>query len=160
RIGKALARRAAGFDLEIGYHGRNRQPEQAARYFASLTELARWSDILVVLVPDTDQTRGMVDQAVIEALGSEGLLINVARGAIVDEPALVAALSAGTLGGAGLDVYAHEPEVPPALLTLDQVVLLPHLGSATIDTRQAMADLVVANLRAYFSGQPLLTPVT
>lgn len=159
RIGKALARRAAGFELQIGYHGRNQQPEQPFRYFASLVELAQSSDILVVLVPDRPETRGMVDQQVLEALGPGGVLINVARGAIVDEPALIAALSTGSLGGAGLDVYAHEPEVPQGLLDLDQVVLLPHLGSATIDTRQAMAELVIRNLQAFFRGELLLTPI-
>ena len=159
RIGKALARRAKGFDLQIAYHGRHPQPDQAYRYFESLAELARWADVLVVLVPEAPATRGIIDRQILAALGSEGVLINVARGAIVDEPALIEALSSKALGGAGLDVYAHEPEVPDALLSLENVVLLPHIGSATLDKRQGMADLVVGNLQAFFRGEPLLTPI-
>jgi len=159
RIGKVLAKRALGFDMQIAYHGRHEQADQPFRYFGSLAELGSWADVLVVLVPDTPETRGIIGPEILAAVGPEGVLINVARGAIVDEPALVEALSAGTVGGAGLDVFAREPEVPEALMGLDNVVLLPHLGSATIDTRQAMANLVVANLQAFFRGQPLLTPV-
>ena len=159
RIGKALARRAHGFDMEIAYHGRHPQPDQPLRYFDSLADLARWADVLTLLVPDTPATRRIVNRQILAALGPEGILINVARGAIVDEPALIDALSRKVLGGAGLDVYEHEPEVPEALLGFDNVVLLPHVGSATVDTRQAMADLVVRNLQAFFRGEPLLTPV-
>jgi lactate dehydrogenase-like 2-hydroxyacid dehydrogenase len=160
RIGAAVARRAAGFELEIGYHGRRRQPERPWRYFASLEALAGWSDVLVLTVPETTETLGLVDARILAALGPQGVLVNVARGRIVNEPALVEALAGGRLGGAGLDVFAREPEVPAALLGLDNVVLLPHLGSATTDTRQAMADLVLRNLQAFFRGEPLLTPVT
>ncbi|MEZ5565963.1 MAG: 2-hydroxyacid dehydrogenase [Gammaproteobacteria bacterium] len=164
RIGKALARRAAGFDLQIGYHGRHQQPGQSQsgqsyQYFDSLLALASWCDILVVLVPETPETRGTVNARVLAALGRYGVLVNVARGGIVDEPALIEALTSATLGGAGLDVYVQEPAVPPALFKLDNVVLLPHLGSATVDTRAAMADLVVRNLQAWFRGDSLLTPV-
>jgi hydroxypyruvate reductase len=159
RIGKAVAHRARGFDLQIGYHGRNAQPDEPHRYFDSLVELARWCDVLVVLVPETPDTRRSVNAGVLAALGAEGVLINVARGSIVDEPALVQALSQRRLAGAGLDVFANEPQVPEALWSMDHVVLLPHLGSATLDTRMAMADLVVRNLQAFFRGEPLLTPV-
>lgn len=159
RIGKAVARRAQGFDMQIAYHGRHPQPDQPFRYFDGLAELAEWADVLILLVPDTPATRGIVDRRILAALGPDGVLINVARGTIVDEPALVEALSDKVLGGAGLDVFAHEPEVPDTLLGLENVVLLPHLGSATVDTRLAMADLVVRNLQAFFRGEPLLTPV-
>jgi lactate dehydrogenase-like 2-hydroxyacid dehydrogenase len=159
RIGTAVARRATGFELEIGYHGRHRQPDHPWRYFESLESLAQWSDVLVLTVPETPETVGMVDARILAALGPQGVLVNVARGRIVDEAALVAALLAGRLGGAGLDVFAREPQVPEALLGLDNVVLLPHVGSATADTRQAMAELVLRNLQAFFRGEPLPTPV-
>ena len=158
RIGKAVAKRARAFDMDIGYHGRNAQPAQPFHYFDSLLELATWADFLVVLIPDTQATRGLVDRQVLAGLGTKGILINVARGAIVDEAALVEALETNALGGAGLDVFTLEPHVPEGLLALDNVVLQPHVGSATTDTRQAMAMLVVGNLRAFFRGEPLLTP--
>jgi hydroxypyruvate reductase len=158
RIGKAIARRAAGFDMMIGYHGRQRQPEAPYKYYSDLTAMAADVDFLVVICPGGPATRNIVNRAVIEALGPKGILINVARGSVVDEPALVEALKSGKLGGAGLDVFADEPNVPEALLTMDQVVLAPHVGSATTETRNAMADLVVANLRAHLRGEKLVTP--
>jgi len=159
RIGKAVAKRAAAFDMDISYHGRHEQRDQPYRYFADPRELADYVDVLVVLVPENEQTCGMVNRAMLEALGPQGNLINVARGSIVDEPILVEMLVRGEIGGAGLDVFANEPNVPEALFDLDNVVLQPHTGSATHDTRRAMGMLVVDNLQAFFKGEPLLTPV-
>lgn len=159
RIGRAVARRAAAFDLKIAYHGRHEQPDCGYRYYADAAALARDSDILVLTCPGGAATHHLVDAAVLDALGPDGVLINVARGSVVDEAALVAALQDGRLGGAGLDVFAAEPDVPGALCKMDNVVLQPHQASATIETRLAMADLVVDNLRAHFAGQPALTPI-
>lgn len=159
RIGKVLARRAAGFDMRIAYHGRRAQPDQPYTYYADLLALARDSDFLVVLVPETAATRGLVGREVLAALGPEGVLINVGRGAVVDETALVELLAAGHLGGAGLDVYAHEPQVPETLLGMDNVVLLPHIGSGTVETRAAMAELLLRNVQAWLAGKPPPTPV-
>lgn len=158
RIGQVLARRAVGFEMEIGYHQRNHNPDQPYTYFANLIELARFSDFLVVVVPGGPATEKMVNREVLDALGPDGILINVGRGSTVDEAALVAALAQGRIRGAGLDVFADEPNVPAALLTMENVVLAPHFASATIETRTAMGQLMVDNLRAHFSGQPLLTP--
>lgn len=159
RIGRSLAKRAAAFDMEIGYHQRSRNADVPYRYFDSLLELAAFSDFLVVIVPGGPATQNMVNAAVLAALGSDGILINIGRGSTVDELALVAALSEGRIRGAALDVFANEPHVPEALLAMDNVVLAPHYASATIETRLAMGQLVVDNLRAYFSGRPLLTPM-
>lgn len=159
RIGRVIARRAEAFDMEIGYHQRHRNLDVPYTYFDSLVELARFSDFLVVVVPGGPATEKMVNREVLEALGPEGILINVGRGSTVDEQALVAALQEGRIRGAGLDVFANEPHVPPELLAMDQVVLAPHYASATIETRLAMGQLVVDNLRAHFSGKPLLAPV-
>ncbi len=160
RIGKAVAKRATGFGLDIAYHGRQKQPDQAFCYYCDLEELARHVDLLVVLVPGDQETRGLISRKILTALAeNNGILINVSRGSVVDEEALVDLLAAGQLGGAGLDVFADEPNVPPALLTLNSVVLQPHVGSGTAESRQAMAQLVVDNLLAFFRGEPLLTPV-
>lgn len=159
RIGKAIARRAETLGCEIAYHGRHEQRDQPYRYYADLVEMARDSDIVIVICPGGAATHGLVDRAVLDALGPQGVFVNVARGSVVDEPALVAALAEGRLGAAGLDVFAEEPKVPEALLTMENVVLQPHVGSATIETRTAMCQLVLDNLRAHFAGQPLLTPV-
>ena len=145
--------------MEIAYHGRNAQTDQSYRYFGSLEEMAQWSDVMVVLVPETPETVGMVDRRIMAALGSEAYLINVARGPIVEEGALVEALETGLLGGAGLDVFEHEPRVPEALIRLDNVVLQPHVASGTVETRRAMGMLVVNNLLAFYRGETLLTPV-
>lgn len=158
-IGKSIARRVEAFGMEVAYHGRQRQPDVAYRYHAELEDLARAADFLVLSLPGGPATDKLVDARILAALGPHGYLINIARGSVVDEPALVAALQAGTLGGAGLDVFAEEPEVPAALLTLDNVVLTPHLGSGTHETRQAMADLVLANVARYFAEGRLVTPV-
>jgi lactate dehydrogenase-like 2-hydroxyacid dehydrogenase len=159
RIGKALATRLRACGATVVYHGRTRQTDQPYRYYADLLDMARAVNVLVAVVPGTAQTAGLVSRAVLEALGPHGYFVNIARGSIVDEAALVELLAARKLAGAGLDVFAHEPQVPAALLALDNVVLQPHQGSATHETRQAMADLVVANVQAHFAGQDLLTPV-
>ena len=159
RIGKAIAKRAEAFGMRIVYHGRKPQAGVAHKYYASLTEMARDCDVLMVICPGGAATRHIVNAEVLKALGPEGTLINVARGSVVDEPALVKALADGTLGAAGLDVFEAEPKVPEALFAMDQVVLQPHVGSATHETRKAMGDLTVDNLRAHFAGKPVLTPV-
>ena len=159
RIGQALARRCAGFDCAIAYHGPRAKPELPYRYVPGLVELARDSDFLVLTCPGGAATRGLVDRAVLDALGPEGILVNIARGSVVDEAALVAALADGRLGGAALDVFVDEPRVPPALLAMDNVVLQPHVASATVETRGAMGDLVLTNLRNHFAGRKVVTPV-
>jgi len=159
RIGRAIAERAVGFGMSIAYTNRSVCEDVPYRCMDSLEELARESDILVVAASAGPENRNIVGRAVLDALGPEGILINVARGSIVDEAELVAALVEGRLGGAGLDVFADEPNVPQALWSLDTVVLQPHVASATVETRTAMADLVLANLGAFFAGQPLPTPV-
>jgi lactate dehydrogenase-like 2-hydroxyacid dehydrogenase len=159
RIGQAIASRAAAFGTVVAYCGPRQKPEIPYEYHADPLALARWADILVVAAPGGAATRNLVDRAVIDALGPAGTLINIARGSVVDEAALVEALAAGRLGRAGLDVYANEPHVPEALWSMDNVVLVPHIGSATHDTRRAMGDLMVDNLLAHFAGKPLLSPV-
>jgi len=159
KIGKAIARRAEAFGMRIVYHGRQQQPGVAHRYYASLTDMAHDCDVLLVICPGGPATRHLVNAEVLKALGPEGTLINVARGSVVDEQALVQALAEGSLGAAGLDVFESEPRVPEALFGLDQVVLQPHVASATHETRKAMGDLTVDNLRAHFAGKPPLTPV-
>ncbi len=159
RIGKAIARRAEAFGMRIVYHGRKPQAGVPHKYYASLTEMARDCDVLMVICPGGAATYHLVNAEVLAALGPEGTLINVARGPVVDEQALVRALADGSLGAAGLDVFESEPKVPEALFGMDQVVLQPHVGSATHETRKAMGDLAVDNLRAHFSGKPVLTPV-
>jgi lactate dehydrogenase-like 2-hydroxyacid dehydrogenase len=159
RIGKQIARRCAAMNSSIAYHSRKPVEDVPYKHYPDLVELARDSDFLIVIIPATPQTRKIVNQAVIEALGPQGILVNVARGAVVDEEALVAALQDGKLGGAGLDVFAEEPKVPEALLAMDNVVLQPHVGSATFETRRAMSQLALDNLDAHFAGKPLLTEV-
>jgi len=159
RIGKEIARRLQAMKMKVSYHGRSRQPWEPYNYYADLEAMARDVDWLVVSAPGTPETRGLVSRAVLEALGPDGALVNVARGALVDEAALVELLAAGRLGGAALDVFAEEPGVPAALLEMGNVVLSPHQGSATRKTRAAMGDLVVRNLAAHFAGDPLPAPV-
>jgi hydroxypyruvate reductase len=159
RIGKAVAKRAEAFGMNIVYHGRHRQSDVAYPFYDDLIAMARASDYLMLAAPGGPSTRHLVNAAVLDALGSEGVVINIARGSVVDEQALVAALQAGTLGGAGLDVYEDEPRVPEALMKLDNVVLLPHIASATNATRNVMGQLMIDNLKAHFAGKPLLTPV-
>jgi lactate dehydrogenase-like 2-hydroxyacid dehydrogenase len=156
RIGKAIAKRLSAMEMTIAYTGRKPQ-DVPYRYVPGLEALAAASDFLVVACPGGAATKNIVDAKVLAALGKKGAIVNIARGSIIDEPALVAALQAGTIKGAGLDVFADEPNIPPPLLAMDNVVLLPHVGSATRETRQAMGDLCRANLDAWFAGKPLPT---
>lgn len=157
-IGQAVARRAEAFGLTVAYHARNRR-DLAYRYYDTLLELARDVDILVVAAPGGPSTRHLVDAEVLHALGPRGVLVNVARGSLVDEQALIQALRTGTLAAAGLDVYQDEPHVPPELVELENTVLLPHVGSASLPTRQAMARRSAANLTSWFADRTVLTPV-
>jgi lactate dehydrogenase-like 2-hydroxyacid dehydrogenase len=159
RIGRAIAKRAEAFGMSIAYHGPRRKPEVPYRFVDNLVDLASWSEILVVACPGGAATRHLVNRVVLEALGPAGTIVNIARGSIVDEQALVAALKSGVLGAAGLDVFENEPFVPPELVDLENVVLMPHTGSATHETRAAMGKLVIDNLLSHFSGRPLITPV-
>jgi lactate dehydrogenase-like 2-hydroxyacid dehydrogenase len=159
RIGQAVAARAQAFGMKIAYHGPREKSGAAYRYYADLREMAAAADYLMVSCPGGPSTRHLVNADVLKALGPEGVVVNIARGSVIDEPAMVKALQDGSLGGAGLDVFADEPRVPEALLALENVVLLPHVGSATHSTRAAMGQLVVDNLKAHFAGKPLLTPV-
>ncbi len=159
RIGRAIARRSEAFGMAIAYYGPRRKPELPYRFVDDLVALAAWSDILVVACPGGAATKHLVNRAVLDALGSAGTLVNIARGSVVDQPALIAALQSGSLGGAGLDVYDNEPFVPRELVEMENTVLMPHTGSATDETRAAMGDLMIENLLAHFAGRPLLTPV-
>ena len=158
RIGRAIARRAEAFNLQVAYQGPNRKVDLAYRHYTDPVALAKDVDFLVAACPGGDATRGLVSRAVLEALGPQGVLVNISRGSVVDEAALVELLQAGKLGGAGLDVFVDEPRVPEALFALEHVVLQPHVGSATHPTRRAMGQLVVDNLAAFFAGKPLVTP--
>lgn len=158
RIGKDIARRLAPFGVTLAYHGRSDQ-HLAYRYEADLVQLARDCDVLIVAAPGGVETDRLIDRAVLDALGPQGYLVNIARGSLVDQAALLDALEQGRLGGAALDVFEHEPHAEPRFAALDNVVLAPHLGSATAETRQAMMDLVLENLRCHFAGAPLPTQV-
>jgi lactate dehydrogenase-like 2-hydroxyacid dehydrogenase len=159
RIGKAIAKRGEAFGLKIAYCGRNRQADVAYPFFESPQALAKACDILVIAAPGGAQTRNIVDAQVLQALGPTGFLINIARGSLVDEAALMAALHGGTIAGAGLDVFAQEPHFAKGFLDVPNTVLLPHVGSASIETRQAMEDLLIANVDAFAAGRAVLTPV-
>ncbi|HZA10730.1 2-hydroxyacid dehydrogenase [Mycobacterium sp.] len=159
RIGSAIARRLVAFDCVIAYHNRHELPRCRYRYASSPVELAQTVDVLVVAATGGSDTEKLVGRDVLETLGPQGFLINVARGSIVDQNALVELLSSGRLAGAGLDVFANEPDVPTELRTLDNVVVLPHVGSATARTRSAMAALVLQNLDEYLTNDTLATPV-
>ena len=160
RIGREIARRALAFNLKIAYQGPNKKKDVSWPYFADPVALAREVDFIVASCPGGESTRGVVSRAVLEALGAKGVFVNISRGSVADETALVELLKEGKLGGAGLDVFADEPRVPEALFAMDNVVLQPHVGSATHPTRLAMGQLVVDNLAAYFARKPLLTPCT
>lgn len=159
RIGKEIATRAQAMKMRVVYYGRNQQPSVPYIYYSDLEDMARDSDWLVVIAPGGKGTEGIVSRKVLEALGPKGALVNVARGTLIDEPAMVELLQNGGLGGAALDVFEKEPEVPKALLGLDNVVLSPHQGSATNQTRDAMGALLVANLERHFAGEPLISAV-
>ena len=159
RIGQAIAQRASAFKMDIAYTARSPRANVGYTYYPDAAALAAAVDFLVVITPGGAATRGMIDARVLAALGSEGYLITVARGSVVDEPALIEALRNKVIAGAGLDVFANEPNVPEALRSMPNVVLTPHIGSATKQTREAMGKLTFDNLQAHFSGAPLLTPV-
>lgn len=159
RIGQAIAARAQAFGMPIAYTARNTRPALPYRYLPTAQALAAESDFLVVITPGGEGTRRLIDAAVLQALGPQGYVINVARGSVMDEQALIEALEQGVIAGAALDVFEDEPNVPERLRVLPNVVLTPHVGSATHQTRRAMADLAFANLQAHFEGKPLLSPV-
>jgi lactate dehydrogenase-like 2-hydroxyacid dehydrogenase len=159
RIGRAIARRLEAFGVPIAYHARQPRPDLAYRHYPDLIEMARAVDILLVIVPGGPTTRNLIDGKVLEALGPEGILINMARGSVVDEPALIEALKQGKIMAAGLDVFAKEPHVPQELMAMENVVLFPHLGSASRFTREKMDQLMVDNILAWAAGKPPLTPV-
>jgi lactate dehydrogenase-like 2-hydroxyacid dehydrogenase len=158
RIGQAIADRVTPFGVSVAYHNRRRK-DVDYRYYSSLVEMARDVDILMIVIPGGDDTRQLVNAEVLEALGPDGILINVARGTVVDEAALVEALRNGTILSAGLDVFEAEPTIHPGLLDLPNAVLLPHVGSATIPTRNAMGNLVVENLLNWLTYGTPITPV-
>jgi lactate dehydrogenase-like 2-hydroxyacid dehydrogenase len=159
RIGQAIARRLDAFAVPVVYHAR--RPLEGARYkhYPSLVAMARDVDTLMVIVPGGAETRNLIDAKVLDALGPTGIVINMARGSVVDEEALIAALREKRIFSAGLDVYAQEPKVPKALIEMENIVVFPHLGSATVYTRAAMDQLVVDNIMAWAAGKRPLTPV-
>jgi lactate dehydrogenase-like 2-hydroxyacid dehydrogenase len=159
RIGKAIARRLDAMRVPVVYHTRRAQPDVPYRHYPSLTDMARDADVLLVITPGGAATRNLINAEVLDALGPNGILINMSRGSVVDEPALIKALQERKILSAGLDVYANEPQVPAELIAMDHVVLFPHVGSASIHTRRAMEQLVVDNLVAWKGGKPPLTPV-
>ena len=159
RIAKVIAKRASGFDMQIAYHSRRKVADVSFTHYPSLVELAKNSDFLVAIVPGGKETFHLIDEAVLRALGSKGILVNVARGPVVDEAALLRCLQEGALGGAGLDVFEDEPRMSEAFWALENVVLTPHIGSGTHETRAAMSRLTLDNLVAHFAGRPALTPV-
>ncbi len=154
RIGQGIARRAEALGMEVAYHGRRARPDVALRYEPDLIALAEWADVLVVAIAGGPDTRHMIDARVLAALGPQGSLVNIARGSIVDEAALIEALTAGTIASAGLDVFEGEPNPDPRLTGLENVTLYPHHASGTFDTREASAQAVAASLAALFAGQP------
>ena len=159
RIGKAIAARVSAFGLEVVYHGRHAQADVPHRYYPTLIGMAKAADVLIVVAPGGPATRHIINAEVLQALGPEGVLINIARGSLVDEKALIEALRTGRILAAGLDVFDNEPHVPEALIALDNAVLLPHVGSASVKTRRAMAECVVQNVFAWADGKAPLTPV-
>src|SRR5438128_147696 len=159
RIGKAIARRLDAFRVRVVYHSRHPQPGVPYRHYPQLVDMARDVDVLMVVTPGGPATKHLIDANVLEALGPDGILINMSRGSVVDEPALIAALEAGKILSAGLDVFANEPRVPPELMAMENVVLFPHVGSASVYTRDAMGQLVVHNLLSWAAGKGPLTPV-
>ncbi len=159
RIGQAIARRAEACNMKIAYQGPRRKAELPYAYHADPVALAKATGLLMVACPGGEATRGLVSRAVIDALGPKGFIVNIARGSVIDEPALLEALQQNRIAGAGLDVFADEPHVPEAFFALENVVLQPHVASATHQTRTAMGQLVIDNLAAHFAGKALLTPI-
>lgn len=159
RIGLAIAHKLSVFNCDVVYHSRNKKPDTSLTYFGNLVEMADACDVLVAITPGGPATDKLINRKVMNALGPQGTLINVARGSVVDEAELILALQEGRLGSAGLDVFEAEPKVPQALIDMDHIVLTPHIASATVETRQAMSDLVVANLVEYFEKGTPVAPV-
>ena len=159
RIGQEIANRLQAMKMRVIYHGRNHQQDKPYVYYPDLEDMARDADWLVVIMPGGPGTTGIVSESVMRALGANGNLVNVGRGPLVDEAAMVRLLESGELGGAALDVFAKEPTVPDGLMKMDNVVLSPHSASATVKTRQAMGSLVISNILAYLDGRPLITQV-
>ncbi len=159
RIGQAIGRRLDASRVPVVYHSRNPAEGVSYKHYPDLIEMAKAVDTLVVIIPGGAATAKLINADVMKALGPRGVIINVARGSVIDEPALISALKSGTILAAGLDVFANEPTVPDELRTMQNVVLLPHIGSASVVTRNAMDQLVVDNLKAWFAGKPPLTPV-
>lgn len=158
-IGKVIARRLSGFDVEIAYHNRRPRTDVAYRYEPSLLALAQWADFLIVATVGGAETRHLINAEVLAALGSEGYLINISRGSVIDQEALIKALTHKQIAGAGLDVFENEPFVPEALRALPNVVLMPHVGSGSIETREAMARLVIDNFERFYQSRQLVTAV-
>jgi len=158
-IGQKMARRGAGFDMELGYHNRKPREGESMRYFESVTALAQWCDFLLIATPGGPGTKHLVDKAVLEALGPDGFVVNVSRGSVVDTEALAAALRAGTIAGAGLDVYEGEPHLPASLLELRNLVVTPHVGGRSPETITASVQNFLANATRHFAGEPVLTPI-
>lgn len=159
RIGKAIARRLDAFLVPVVYHSRHPQPDVPYRHYPKLVDMARDVDTLILITPGGPETRNLVNAEVLDALGSDGIVINMSRGTVVDDGALIEALKERRIYSAGLEVFLNEPEVPKEYLEMDHIVLFPHLGSATVHTRRRMEQLVVDNLAAWAAGQPPLTPV-
>ena len=158
RIGNAIAKRIESFNCEISYHSRNKK-DVNYKYFKTLENLAEHVDTLCVITPGGEETKHLVNKNVLEKLGKNGVLINIARGSVVDQQALIEALKTGVISAAGLDVFDNEPNVPEDLMKLNNVVLLPHVGSATVETRYAMGKMVYDNIVAFFNNEKLLSPV-
>lgn len=158
-IGSKVAKRCEAFEMNVVYYGPREKTDQPYKYYKDISKMAKDCDMLIVTCPGGEATANLIDANVLEALGHKGILINIARGSVVDQPALVTALQNGTIAGAGLDVFTNEPYVPEELISMDNVVLLPHIGSATIETRIKMGQLVIDNIKAHFNGTELLTEV-
>ena len=159
RIGRAIAARCTALNMTVSYFGPNEKTDVSYNYYNDLSAMAGYVDVLILACPGGDKTRNLVDHKILKALGKNGFLVNIARGSVIHEQDLVVALSNKAISGAGLDVYQNEPNVPEALFTMDNVVITPHIGSATLETRRKMGEIVMQNLTAYFGGQKLLTPV-
>lgn len=159
RIGEAIAKRGLGFNMNVAYHNRRARTDVSYAYIDSLVELARWSDFLVIATVGGASTRGLINEEVLRALGPKGIVVNIARGSVIDESAMVRVLAEGALGGAGLDVFDLEPKVPDALKTMNNVVLMPHVASATHETRRAMTDCLQENLASFFATGKVITQV-
>jgi len=158
-IGLKIAQRARAFEMQVGYHNRKPRNDVPYAYHPSLLELARWADVLVVALRAAPENRHAVNQEVLAALGKEGFVVNISRGSVIDEAALIQALQSGLIAGAGLDVYEHEPKVPKVLLDLPHVALSPHVGGATLEAQRAIEEMVLANLETFFAGRTPPNPV-